>query len=40
VIDASRIVFGVGAALAGGLLAWWAFARFKPKTNKDKGRRY
>jgi hypothetical protein len=35
-----QIVFIVGAAVAGGLLIWWALERFKPKANKDKGRRY
>ncbi len=31
-----QVVFVVGAALAGGLLVWWAHARIGPKA---KGRR-
>jgi DNA-binding transcriptional regulator of glucitol operon len=35
-----HIVFVVGAAIAGGLLAWWAYVRFTPKMKKGGGRRY
>jgi hypothetical protein len=35
------VAFVVGAAVAGGLLSWWAYDRFRAKTkNSRRGRRH
>jgi uncharacterized integral membrane protein len=40
VVGVGQIVFVLGAAVAGGLLVWWAYARFMPKRKKNGRRRY
>ena len=37
----AHIVFVVGSAVAGGLLTWWALAKYRPRGKKGGGgRRY